>query len=508
MADFPQGQPVVVRPVQPVPRNPAVAWLLGGALLLASAAGVGFGALKLMRGEGKKEAEPEKAEAGTGDGAVVELKPVAMEKAGVKAEKLQRAPFVELVRVPGRLALDETRLAHVNPVVDGIIQEVPVRLGQEVKAGDVLATLECRDLAQAKLELVKARLGLQQAEAQEKWNREVGTNTQALVDNLEKGVAIAEIEKMFRGRNLGDLRQQLVGSYSRRLQAKAQFDAVNQPDVVGAVSQSNLIKLRADSEGAEAAFRALCEEMKFQSVQQIRVGEQKLREAQTAEALAKTQLLMMGFNREEVEKMNPIAEGEKVSRYPLRSPMAGTIIDQHAVLRERVGLQNQMFQIANLNTLWLKADVPQRDLRLAQGLAGGYVRFSPAEGSGSGSEHQARVLYTGDLVDPTTRTVNLLAEVDNTKRAWKPGMFVEVSLVRAEPGVLQVPLEAVQRQDTQTFVFVRESATRFRRADVKLGRQAEGRVEILQGLKEGQEVVVAGGFILKSELFKDQLAGD
>ena len=69
-------------------------------------------------------------------------------------------------------------------------------------------------------------------------------------------------------------------------------------------------------------------------------------------------------------------------------------------------------------------------------------------------------------------------------------------------------VEAVQRQDTQTFVFVRESATRFRRADVKLGRQAEGRVEILQGLKEGQEVVVAGGFILKSELFKEQLAGD
>ena len=84
-------------------------------------------------------------------------------------------------------------------------------------------------------------------------------------------------------------------------------------------------------------------------------------------------------------------------------------------------------------------------------------------------------------MDPTTRTVNLLAEVDNTKRAWKPGMFVEVSLVRAEPGVLQVPLEAVQRQDTQTFVFVRESATRFRRADVKLGRQAEGKVEILKG---------------------------
>jgi multidrug efflux pump subunit AcrA (membrane-fusion protein) len=506
MVELPPGKPVTPPGAPVAGKKSALTWLVGGALLLAAVAGVGLGALKLFRGQEKKEPEPEKAEAGTGHGARVTLKAKAIEQAGVKVEKLQKAPFVEVVRVPGRLALDETRLAHMNPVVDGIIQEVSVRLGQEVKAGDVLATLECKDLAEAKLNLVKARLGLQQAEAQQKWSNEVGTNTLSLLQALDRGVSIVEIEKMFRGKNLGDLRQQLVTSYSRRLQAKAQYDAVNQPDVLGAVSQANLIKLRAESEAAEAGFFALCEELKFQSAQQMRVGEQKLREAQTAEALAKTQLLMMGFTRDEVGQMNPIEEGERVSRYPLRSPMAGTIIEQHAVLRERVGLQNQMFQIANLNTLWLKADVPQRDMRVAQGLAGGYVRFSPAEGAGS--EQAARVLYTGDVVDPATRTVNLLAEVDNTKRQWKPGMYVEVMLVRAEPGVLQVPLEAVQRQDTQTFVFVRESADTFRRADVKLGRQADGKVEVTQGLGEGQEVVVSGGFILKSELFKEQLAGD
>jgi RND family efflux transporter MFP subunit len=264
--------------------------------------------------------------------------------------------------------------------------------------------------------------------------------------------------------------------------------------------------LRADSEAAEAGFWALCEELKFQSAQNMRIGEQKLREAQTSESLAISQLLMLGFSRVEVEAMNPLAEGEKVSRYPLRSPVAGTIIEQHAVLRERVGIQNQMFQVANLSTLWLKADVPQRDIILAQGLAGGYVRFNAGENGGP--EQRAKVLYTGDVVDPNTRTVNLLAEVDNTKRQWKPGMYVEVTLVRAEPGIMQVPLEAVQRQDTQAFVFIKESSDTFRRIDVTLGRQAGGKVEVKSGLKEGQEVVVSGGFVLKSELFKEQLAGD
>lgn len=504
MAEAPQGiSAVVTRPV--APKKPILGWIFGSLLLLAGAAGLGLGVMKFLKGEHKEE-EPPKEESTNGNGAVVQLKLAALEKAGVKSEAIKRRPFVEVVRVPGRLGLDETKLAHMNPVVDGIIQEVPVRLGQEVKVGDVLATLECKDLAQSKLELVKTRLTLQQAEAQQKWSSEVGTNTLALLLDLERGMPIVDIEKKYRGKNLGDLRQQLVTSYSRRLQAKAQYDAVNQPDVLSAVSQSNVIKLRADAEAAEAGFFALCEELKFQSAQQMRAGEQKLREAQTSEALAKSQLLMLGFSRDEVEKMNPIGEGEKVSRYPLRSPLAGTIIEQHAVLRERVGQQNQMFQIANLSHLWLKADVPQRDIVLAQGMAGGYVRFSTGEKGAA--EYQARVLYTGDVVDPVTRTVNLLAEVDNTRRTLKPGMYVEVTLVRADPNVIQVPLEAVQRQDTQAFVFVRQGPDSFRRVDVTLGRQADGLVEVKQGLKEGEEVVVAGGFVLKSELFKDQLAGD
>ena len=506
MSELPHGNPAVATVPSAAQKKPVVAYVLGALLLLAAATGVGLGVIKLIKGPPEKEVEPEKAEALTGNNSQVKLKPSALEKSGVKTELLSKAPFIEVVNVPGRLALDETRLAHVNPVVDGIIQEVPVRLGQEVKAGEVLATLECKDLAQAKLELVKTRLALQQAQAQEKWSKEVGTNTLALVQSLEKGISIVEVEKLFRGKNLGDLRQQLVTSYSRRLQSKAQYDAVNQPDVLGAVSQASLIKLRADSEAAEAGFWALCEELKFQSAQNMRIGEQKLREAQTSESLAISQLLMLGFSRVEVEAMNPLAEGEKVSRYPLRSPVAGTIIEQHAVLRERVGIQNQMFQVANLSTLWLKADVPQRDIILAQGLAGGYVRFNAGENGGP--EQRAKVLYTGDVVDPNTRTVNLLAEVDNTKRQWKPGMYVEVTLVRAEPGILQVPLEAVQRQDTQAFVFIKESSDTFRRIDVTLGRQAGGKVEVKSGLKEGQEVVVSGGFVLKSELFKEQLAGD
>jgi multidrug efflux pump subunit AcrA (membrane-fusion protein) len=69
-------------------------------------------------------------------------------------------------------------------------------------------------------------------------------------------------------------------------------------------------------------------------------------------------------------------------------------------------------------------------------------------------------------------------------------------------------VEAIQRQGTQPFVFVHRGKGEFRRVDVKLGRTSGGTVEVVEGLGQGQPVVVAGGFILKSELLKDQMAGE
>jgi multidrug efflux pump subunit AcrA (membrane-fusion protein) len=101
-----------------------------------------------------------------------------------------------------------------------------------------------------------------------------------------------------------------------------------------------------------------------------------------------------------------------------------------------------------------------------------------------------------------------MAATDQALAEGLLALFQREGYERAEPGILQVPLEAVQRQDTQAFVFIKESSDTFRRIDVTLGRQAGGKVEVKSGLKEGQEVVVSGGFVLKSELFKEQLAGD
>jgi cobalt-zinc-cadmium efflux system membrane fusion protein len=74
--------------------------------------------------------------------------------------------------------------------------------------------------------------------------------------------------------------------------------------------------------------------------------------------------------------------------------------------------------------------------------------------------------------------------------------------------VISIPLEGVQREGSEPFVFIHEEGDRFRRVPVRLGAESEGRVIVTEGLKPGQQLVARGGFILKSELMKELIAGE
>lgn len=441
-----------------------------------------------------------------GDGLTVRMAEARWSAAGIRVEPAAYSPFTERVWRSGRLALNDTRIAHISPRVEGVVLEVKARLGQDVRAGDVLAVLDSREVGQAKLGLVKARLASEYAEAEHGWALTTGQNASELLEAMASGAGVSDIENRFKGRPIGDLRQQLLTAYSRRLEARAHHEAVSQPGVQRALAEADVIRLRREFETAEAAYGALCEEVNFQTAQQARAAEQKLREARTDEALAEAALMMLGYTREEVESMDPIAEGPRVSLYPVRAPFAGTVIDQHAVPAERVGPDLQMFRIADLSTLWLQADVPHGDVPKARLLAGEKVRFRMI-GEG-GATYEADVFYTGDVVDESTRAVVLSAEVQNPERMLKPGMFVEVELTRHGPAAVHVPLEAVQHEGAQPFVFVHAGGEEFRRVDVKLGRTSDRATEVVSGVRPGEGIVVAGGFILKSELLKGQMAGD
>lgn len=483
-------------------------WVLAGIVLaLAGAAGAFF----LLRDRAASPAAPAEPDPKPASAEPERAETIRFERSKWSGVKLEIKPavvgvFEEREWRSGRLMLNDARTAHIAPLVEGVVREVKANLGDEVKKGDVLAVLDSREVGQAKLDLVKTRLALDNAAAQHEWSKTVNRNAADLVKLVESGLAVAEIEKRIKDRTLGEQRQQLMTAYSKRLQAKTQHDAVSSAEMKDAVPLPTLLRIRSEYEAAEATLVGLCEEIRFQSGQQVRLSEQKVREAETAHAMSRATLLMLGFDEAEVGKMDPLKEGAGVSLYPVRAPFDGTVIDRHAVLAERVDHQHQLFRIADLSALRLKADVSPRDLPLVRELKGTqlYFRLDDAEGS----LHPATVLYTGDVVDPETRTVSLIAEAGNPQRRLKPGSFVEVEIVRKGVPVVQVPAGAVQRLDTQPFVFVHLGGEEFRRADIKLGRISGGRAEVLDGLRQDDPVVVSGGFFLKSVMLADRLAGD
>jgi membrane fusion protein, heavy metal efflux system len=484
-------------------------WMTVSIIALAIVAAAGFLAQRWARDHSLSSADEQvpAGDSGRRDAAdTVRLPQAKWAGAGIQIEPMTPAPFTDRVWRTGRLELNESRLAHLFPVAEGIIRDVQVRLGQDVQQGDILAVLNSREVGEAKLNLVRTRLASDYAKAQHEWTQMANRNARELVEAMLAETPISQIEEQFKDRVIGDLRQQLMTSFSRRLQMKAHFESAQKVGSRNAMPESTFIRIKADYEAADATYRALCEEIKFQTLQEVRISGQKLQESKTSDALAKAQLMMLGYVPEEVAAMDPVAEGPKVSHCAVRAPFGGTIVAMHAVLAERVGPQIQLFEIADLSTLWLQADVFEQDLATVHGLKGTSLNFRV--GGELGSLYQAQVFYTGDVVGKETRAATLRAEVPNPQRNLKPGMFVEVEFAHQSDQVIQVPPEAVQRDGTQPFVFVHVGGDEFRRANVTLGRSSENRVELLRGIKPGERVVVAGGFILKSELLKEQLAGD
>jgi cobalt-zinc-cadmium efflux system membrane fusion protein len=110
-------------------------------------------------------------------------------------------------------------------------------------------------------------------------------------------------------------------------------------------------------------------------------------------------------------------------------------------------------------------------------------------------------------MDQATRTVKARIEVLNSGRTLKPEMFatVELALPADTPPVLIVPEDALQEMDGKKVLFVTEDGTEFEPRAIEIGRASGGKIEVTDGLKEGERYASKGAFLLKSELKKGEL---
>lgn len=185
------------------------------------------------------------------------------------------------------------------------------------------------------------------------------------------------------------------------------------------------------------------------------------------------------------------------------APFDGTVIKAAVAEGETVGADQELFTLVDTATVWVLADIYERDIA---GLREGTMAVVTVN-SFAGETFGGRITNVSDGLDPASRTAKVRVEVPNPARRLKFEMFANIAIPSGQShSALVAPISAIQQVGGKSVVFVRESTNKFELREVELGAQRAPDVEILKGLTAGDVVVSQGGFILKSELAKAELA--
>ena len=178
------------------------------------------------------------------------------------------------------------------------------------------------------------------------------------------------------------------------------------------------------------------------------------------------------------------------------SPVSGIVTEKKAVQGMRFMPGEMLYQITDLSTVWVIADLPEQDIALVS--AGARARVSTT--AYPNEVFDGRVTFVYPTMTAETRSVPVRVELANPGLKLKPAMFAQVELdVGSQAPVLTVPDSAVIDTGTRRLVLVQVGEGRFEPREVELGARGESHVEIRKGVVDGERVVVAANFLIDAE---------
>lgn len=320
------------------------------------------------------------------------------------------APQDEVV-APGKIAINPNRIARVAPAVAGRVVSVEVRVGDAVREGQALASMESADAEGALSDCLRSDAALIQAKA-------VLTKKQADLERL---------------RNLHEH---------------------------GAVARKEVIDAEAE----------------------LASGEAGLKEAEAASRHARRRLSILG--------LKPCEAGQQVV---VRAPISGKVLELNVVPGEyRNDTSAPLLTIADLSTVWVAAQVPESAIRWIH--LGERVQIEMA--AYPGEVFRGRVARISDIVDPGTRSVEVLTEMDNRSGRFRPEMFAKIRHAHGSRNVPVVPLGALVRSEGSAWAWVERAKGEYERVRVETGEAMGAVVPVLSGLQAGDTVVVEGAMLL------------
>ena len=334
---------------------------------------------------------------------------------------LQRISIQRQVDLSGTLLSPDQ--ARVSSEVGGIILDVPVQLGSEVRPRDILVRLDTREL---QLAVDRAESALRQVEAQLGIDR--GQDKQPPADD-----------------QIASIRQAIAN----RDDARNAFKRADQLHGRGLMSQVDYDTSETRLKVAEANYQA--------AIDGVRSLKASLQDRRAAFELAQ----------------------KKLNDAVVRAPVAGSIAERLVQPGEYIRENTPVATIVQMNPLKLKTAIQERHAGLIRG--GQTVEFFVE--AFPDRKFIGKIAYVSPAVDQTTRTFPVEAIVDNPDRVLKPGFFARgTALTKVDANVLAVPETAISTLAGVSTVYVIEH-DKARQQQVSLGARQDRLVEIVAGLK-------------------------
>lgn len=255
-------------------------------------------------------------------------------------------------------------------------------------------------------------------------------------------------------------------------------------------------------------------EMKAASQEQLDMAENEMHNAETA--LRSAEIELNRTRQHLVEFLEIPVEGPEHREpgvamlsdddlIPIRAPAAGTVISRLVTAGSVVQPSGELFVISDLSTIWVIANVQEEFLPLVRPRMAALVSVQAYPDR----RFAGRIIRVDEQLDPETRTVQAILQIDNHAGLLKPEMYAVVELEAGSSGRgLFIPQAAIQDLNGQPTVFVETRPGRFEPRTVETGRSLDSLVEIRRGLRSGERVVTEGSFVLKSQLLKSTLSED
>jgi Cu(I)/Ag(I) efflux system membrane fusion protein len=208
---------------------------------------------------------------------------------------------------------------------------------------------------------------------------------------------------------------------------------------------------------------------------------------------ARQKLKLWDVSESQIEQLGQT--GEIVKALTFVSPITGVVTVKNIVEGASLNAGDTPYEITDLSSVWIMADAYQSDA--ARTSVGMWATVSLA--SSQDRSYLGTVDFIEPVLDPVSRTYKIHIHLNNTNGELKPDMFADVLFQGMAHEALTIPADAIIPSGRGNMVFVAAGNGKFQPRAVKLGEKSGDRIEVMEGLQEGETVVTRANFLVDAE---------